>query len=157
MITLHDSTSIFKTPSLSTGLRLGVRARLPSYAQAFIFLTELYSNYPNNKNLPMCNNDYYNEEHMARLGFIHSSVYLRTSILSRNKYLNTANWIPQISGYYPHWLLPELFFNYFPYFPIPTLLFKLWGHGIWELISIWDKSNMLPGSRLNELITYGHA
>ena len=45
------------------------------------FLTGHCSNYPNNKNLPICNNDYYDEEHMARQGFIHS-IYLRPSILT---------------------------------------------------------------------------
>ena len=45
------------------------------------FFTGHCSNYPNNKNLPICNDDYYDEEHMARQGFIHST-YLRPSILT---------------------------------------------------------------------------
>ena len=44
------------------------------------FLTGHCSNYPNDKNLPICNDDYY-DEHMARQGFIHS-IFLRPSILT---------------------------------------------------------------------------
>lgn len=61
MVILHDSTCIFKSPFLSVRLSREIRARLPSYAQAFMFPIGHDSEYLNNKNLPMCNN-YYDEE-----------------------------------------------------------------------------------------------